>query len=141
MKTKLNLSLMVLVLTTISCSKIERGNNTLTESLNNAGNVLFYTNAQMILNCGEFDVDIYIDNVLVGTLTRAFLPTGSVPSCNEVNSEEIVKIQKKEGSYSYVALINCSNYGKCEGEFIVSKDSCTKVFLDIYKCETLNKQK
>ena len=87
MKTKLNLSLMVLVLTTISCSKIERGNNTLTESLNNAGNVLFYTNAKMILNCGEFDVDIYIDNVLVGTLTRAFLPTGSVPSCNEVNRE------------------------------------------------------
>ncbi len=108
-----------------------------TTNLDNVGNVLFYTNAQMVLNCGEFDVDIYIDSVLVGTLTRASLPVDSIPSCNEVSNEEILKVQKEEGSYSYYALLNCSEYGKCKGEFIVSKDSCTKVFLDINKCQTL----
>ena len=108
-----------------------------TTNLDNVGNVLFYTNAQMVLNCGEFDVDIYIDSVLAGTLTRAYLPVDSIPSCNEVSNEEILKVQKEEGSYSYYALLNCSEYGKCKGEFIVSKDSCTRVFLDINKCQTL----
>jgi len=108
-----------------------------TLSPDKSGNVLFYTNAQMVLNCGEFDVDIYIDSVLNGTLTRAFLPVDSIPSCNEVNKEEILKVQKEEGLYSYYALLNCSNYGIFKGEFIVSKDSCTKVFLDMFKCQTL----
>lgn len=101
------------------------------------GYVLFYTNAQMVLNCGEFDVDIYIDSVLNGTLKRAFLPIDSIPSCNDLSNEEILKVQKEEGSYSYYAFLNCSDYGICTGVFNVSKDSCTKVFLDINRCQTL----
>jgi|GEM_PF-1467600 len=106
-------------------------------NLNKSGHVLFYTNAQMVLNCGEFDVDIYIDSVLSGTLTRAFLPIDSVPSCNAIYNEEVLKIQKEEGSYNYYALLNCSKYGMCEGKFNISKDSCTIVFLDINKCQIL----
>lgn len=93
--------------------------------------VTFYTNAQSALNCGPFDVEVYIDNSLVGILKEPYLPISETPECNASSSETILTINKPEGEYEFSARLTCSETFKYIGDFRVKKDSCSLVYIDL----------
>ena len=88
-------------------------------------------NTKNFLNCGPFDVDIYIDNILVGTLEEPFLPLSETPDCNANSSNTILTIDKPEGEYEFTARLTCSETLKYIGDFKVKKDSCSLVYIDL----------
>ena len=94
-------------------------------------NVIFYTNAQAVLNCGLFDVEIYMDSSLVGVIKEPLVPLDSTPDCNSTNSETILVIDKPEGEYEFTARLTCSETLKYLGTFIVNMDSCSLVYVDL----------
>ena len=115
-------SIMYLI-TLISCEK--------KDEYNYDGEVSFYTNAQAFLNCGEFDVDVYIDGNKIGALSRPvpILATDKQPNCGDPLT---LTIKKEIGEYVYLAEGECGYDDlKWEGNFQIMKDSCTKIFLDI----------
>lgn len=93
--------------------------------------VTFYTNAQAVLNCGSFDVEIYIDNSLEGIIKEPYLPLDDTPECNSNNSETLLVIEKPEGEYEFTARLTCSETLKYLGEFRVKNDSCSLVYIDL----------
>ncbi|MBN2519931.1 MAG: hypothetical protein JXB17_05465 [Bacteroidales bacterium] len=95
------------------------------------GTVTFYTNAQFALNCGPFDVEIYIDSSLVGILEEPFLPISETPECNVNSSKTILTINKPEGEYKFSARLTCSETLKYLSDFKVKKDSCSLVYIDL----------
>lgn len=95
------------------------------------GNVIFYTNAQAMLNCGPFDVDVYIDDELIGTISEPFVEDEE-PDC--VNTSETLMVSKKAGKYNYTAKMDCGQDGEWTGEFQIIHDSCLRIFLDIEDC-------
>ena len=97
----------------------------------NSGKVTFYTNAQAVLNCGPFDVDIYINNSLIGTIKEPYLPLDDTPECNSNSSETLLVIEKSEGDYEFTARLTCSETLKYMGDFKVKKDSCSLVYIDL----------
>lgn len=114
------LSILILVGFLISCDKE-----------NNTGKVTFYTNAQAVLNCGPFDVEIYIDNSLEGIIKESYLPLNETPECNSSNSETLLVIEKPEGDYEFTARLTCSETLKYIGDFKVKNDSCTLVYINL----------
>ncbi len=100
----------------------------LKESDSNKGNVIFYTNAQALLNCGPFNVDVYIDSNLVGSITNAYVDEIK-PDC--IESDFTIKAEMAVGDYKYYAVPNCGNFNNWSGEFNVFHDSCNYIFLDI----------
>ena len=114
-------SIMYLI-TLISCEK--------KDEYKNDGEVSFYTNAQAFLNCGEFDVDVYIDSIKIGVLSKPLpiLATDKQPDCGDPLT---LTIKKKTGEYVYSAEGKCGSNLKWEGDFQIMKDSCTKIFLNI----------
>lgn len=114
------LSILILVGFLISCDKE-----------NNTGKVTFYTNAQAVLNCGPFDVEIYIDNSLEGIIKEPYLPLNETPECNSSNSETLLVIEKPEGDYEFTARLTCSETLKYIGDFKVKNDSCTLVYINL----------
>lgn len=127
MKRKFISLLFVLCLFFISCK----------DDNNNQGNAIFYTNAQYVLNCGDFNVDVYIDKEYCGTLSRPFLDK---PTCSTTSTDgSILKVIKDEGLHDYYAVIKCSNMpDTCKGTFSINSHNCTIVFLNV---ESLNKKK
>ncbi len=99
------------------------------------GRIVFYTNAQAMLNCGPFDVDVYIRNNSVGLISEPYIDD-TPPECN--NSSSTLMIERKPGFYAYNAKINCGQYGEWSDEFEVVSDSCTHIFLDISNCNPKN---
>ncbi len=97
----------------------------------NTGKVTFYTNAQLVLNCGPFDVEVYIDSSLAGTLESSFLPTNEAPACNASPGKTILSVNKPEGEYEFTARLTCSETLKYLGNFKIKKDSCSLVFIDL----------
>jgi hypothetical protein len=95
------------------------------------GYVLFYTNAQFLLNCGEFDVNIKIDGTKKGAINQAFLPINDVPLCEPNDTNRTVKIKLETGVYNYTADFYCSNNNHWNGNFNIEKDRCTIIFLDL----------
>ena len=94
------------------------------------GFVLFYTNAQVMVNCGPFDLLVYIDNKLAGVLEQPFLPLDSVPACNSDNSSSLLILKKETGKYNYNTTFR-PGLSDWTGEFEIKKDSCTKVYIDL----------
>ncbi len=121
MKKILIISILIVV-ALISCDK---------ENDENHGKVTFYTNAQAVLNCGSFDVEIYIDNSLEGVIKEPYLPLDNAPECNSKNSETLLVIDKPEGDYEFTARLTCSETLKYMGEFRVKNDSCSLVYIDL----------
>ena len=121
MRISLILSFLIIA-TLLSCNK---------EDERISGKVTFYTNAQLALNCGSFDVDIYIDNSLIGTLEEPFLPLDEAPDCNANSSKSILTIDKPEGEYEFTARLTCSETLKYIGNFKVKQDSCSLVYIDL----------
>ena len=99
------------------------------------GNVVFYTNAQAMLNCGPFNVDVYIENDSVGLISEAYVDD-TYPDC--LNSTMTVKFENKVGIYNYTARMDCGQYGEWKGELEILPDSCTYIFLDINSCNPKN---
>jgi hypothetical protein len=95
------------------------------------GKVAFYTNAQTVLNCGSFDVEIYVNNSLIGTIEEPYLPLDETPECNSNTSETLLVIEKPEGDYEFTARLTCSETLKYMGDFKVKKDSCSLVYIDL----------
>lgn len=126
MKTKKILLIVPFLFMIIGTGGCEKNNN-----LPQKGKVVFYTNAQAMLNCGIFNVDIYINNDSVGSIIESYT-SDSYPDC--VNSTMTVAVEKKIGKYNYVAKIDCGQYGVWTGEFDIVPDSCTYIFLDIKNC-------
>ena len=91
MKRSIILSILILASFLTSCEK------------QGTGKVTFYTNAQAVLNCGSFNVEVYINKTLVGTIKKPFLPLGESPKCNSSNSDSTLVIEKPEGDYEYTA--------------------------------------
>jgi len=95
------------------------------------GKIVFYTNAQALLNCGPFNVNIFIDDGLVGSISKPYIEE-AYPDC--VNSTATLLVDKNSGKYSYTAEMNCGQYGAWVGEVEIYPDSCIYVFLDIDDC-------
>lgn len=93
--------------------------------------VLFYTNAQAMLNCGSFDVEIYIDGSLEGIIKKPLTQEDENIDCNYGNSDFILILEKPEGNYSFTAKLTCSEALEYLGEFTVKNDSCSVVFIDL----------
>lgn len=125
MKTKL-LFIIITSFIIVSCEKNE--NNTIKDF----GYVLFYTNAQFVLNCGEFDVNVYINDSIAGKIKQPFLPIDSVPYCESNNTASVLKLKKMVGIYNYSADFYCSNKNQWSGNFKIVKDSCTIISLDAW---------
>ncbi len=118
----------VIILMAFSCDKKD-------DNSNNEGKIVFYTNAQAILNCGPFNVDIYIDNDSVGSISEPYIED-THPDC--INSTLTVMLEKKTGKYNYTAKLDCGQYGEWSGEFEIIPDSCTFIYLDINQCNPKN---
>ena len=91
------------------------------------GTVLFYTNIQFFLNCGPFDVEIYINGEYKGKIVQPLLPIDSIPNCNSIDSLTILKIELPVGQYDYEAKASCLEYIDISGEFIITEEGCTIV--------------
>ena len=113
---KIRISILILILVTlVSCKKNDEYD----------GEVTFYTNAQALLNCGPFDVYVYINDEKVGTLSQPLpiIETDPKPKCGDPLT---FTIKKKKGDYSFSAEGECGFENlKWEGEFQIVKDSCT----------------
>jgi len=97
------------------------------ESIFNRGSVVFYSDAHALLNCGPFDMDIFIDDNKIGSLSDSYDGKDD-PQCK--NSSSTVKHKLKIGIYEYRATIDCSESGEWNGTFTIGADSCTHVFID-----------
>jgi len=94
---------------------------------NDSGEVSFYTDAQAWLNCGPFGVHVYIDDMEIGTL---FNPIVDIqPNCGDSLT---LTVQIQEGNHTYSAEADCA-YLKWEGNFQITKDHCTLIFLDCHE--------
>nr|WP_319509620.1 hypothetical protein [uncultured Draconibacterium sp.] len=101
------------------------------DSDKNTGNVLFYTNAQAMLDCGPFDVEIYIDGALEGIIEKPVTQASENVDCSFGNSEFVLVIEKPEGDYEFTAKLTCSENAEYLGEFSAKKDSCSVVYIDL----------
>ena len=92
------------------------------------GKVVFYTDAQAMVNCGPFIVDIYIGDDLEGSISEPYVEE-SIPDC--INSTLTVVLEKETGVYNYTAIAECGQYGMWSGEINILPNTCSVVFLDI----------
>ena len=119
-------SLLLLCLLLLSCSKNDD---------RHTGNVLFYTNAQAMVNCGPFDVEIYIDGSMEGIIKEPVTEAYDNIDCSFGTSEFVLVIEKPEGHYAFTAKLTCSENAEYLGEFSAKKDSCAVVFIDLSRDE------
>jgi len=124
---KTHLILFLLLMATLSVVSCDDN----TETPKGKGKVVFYTNAQAKLNCGPFDVDVFIADEFIGSISEPYLDD-TPPECKD--STLTVIMEKQAGVYEYTAEMDCGNYGQWSGEFEIFPDSCNKVFLDINNC-------
>ena len=113
--------MIIILFSLVSCEKNEEYD----------GEVTFYTNAQALLNCGPFNVYVYVDGEKVGALSQPLpiLKTDPQPNCGDPLT---LTIKKKKGDYSFSAEGECAYENLTwEGDFQIMKDSCTRIFLDL----------
>lgn len=115
-----------ILFTTASCEE---------ENKNDTGKVIFYTNAQAILNCGPFDVSVFINNDSIGAISDPYIEQ-SQPDC--LQSSSTLLLDKKVDTYTYSAKLDCNNYGEWNGTFEVISGNCILIYLDINECNLLD---
>jgi len=103
-----------------------------TDNSEGEGRIVFYTDAQAKLNCGPFDVEIFIENDFVGSISEPYLNDTSPEG---KDSTLTVIVEKQAGVYEYTAKMDCGNYGQWTGEFEISPNLCSMVFLGINDCK------
>ena len=98
------------------------------------GKVLFCTNSH-IMNC-VFEIEISIDGEKAGTLNAGSFYSDIDCYCeNSANKGLLIPLEKGEHTYSAHEL-KCSavnTTGSWLGNFSIAKDSCTVIFLDVFK--------
>ena len=114
------------------------------ESSIDSTKVYFYTNAHLYVDCGPFDVNVYVDDKLCGTLRLS--ATEEFNPCEKGEDEffhedEVEKIEdgffldvevEKNREHTYKAVSECGTSKELKGEFCFSDDECHSVFLDFY---------
>lgn len=99
------------------------------------GYVLFYTNAQFLLNCGDFDVNVYINDSKKGVINKPYLPLDSIPSCETTDTNTALKLKMEVGTYNYYADFYCSKNNQWTGNFDIKENSCTIIYLSLSQTE------
>ena len=89
------------------------------------GHVVFYTHIQALLNCGEFGVDIMLDNEKLGTLEKPFLPFDSIPDCETIEDGTVLSLNLPEGEYQIIAVCNCGGDLRDTVIISVATSECT----------------
>lgn len=124
-----NLLLAALILAAFAGCKKDK------ESSTDSTKVYFYTNAHLYVNCGPFDVNVYVDDKLCGTL-RLSAPEEFNP-CEEKGEYRFfleVEVEKNR-EHIYHAVSECGTSKVLKGGFCFSDDECHSVFLDFYEGE------
>ena len=120
-KIRVSILLIIILFSLVSCEKNEEYD----------GEVTFYTNAQALLNCGPFNVYVYVDGEKVGALSQPLPILKTDPQPNSGDPLTLT-IKKKKGDYSFSAEGECAYENLTwEGDFQIMKDSCTRIFLDL----------
>jgi len=114
-----NTLIIIFLIIIIGCEKNDDGTY---------GKIVFYTNAQAMLNCGPFDVNVYIDDKRVGSLSNPVFNNESELNCTK--SKFTIVINRPPGHYTCKATA-CSSL-VWHNEIDVIEGTCTNVFLDIY---------
>ena len=98
--------------------------------------VFFYTNAQIVTNCGDFNVDVYIDEEYKGTLQTAYSADETSILCNEkVEDGSLLTVNLKQGKHTYKAIPDCVENRVFYGEFKIEFSECQSVFIDLLNSE------
>ena len=124
MKTNMMLVVLIVFLSNLLPYGCTDNNDIITQE----GKIVFYTNAQAILNCGSFNVNIYIDNELVGKLHEPYLDIQK-PECNNSTTTTLV-LEVKVGEHKFHTSMDCQNSNNWSSVIDVYRDSCTYVYLD-----------
>ena len=122
------LCLLLVAVTSVSC-----------ESEPEQGNIVFYTHIQAALNCGEFGVDIMLDNEKMGTLENPFLPLDSVPDCAVIDDGTVLSLDLPEGDYQFIAIGNCGTNLRDTVSISVGSSECSAV--EILEIESVRQPK
>ena len=118
------ISALLILAAFVSCKKDKESDST---------KVFFYTNAQMIVNCGPFGVDVYVDDKLCGTLENPYFDKEvSIPCDMKDTNGAILAVEFEKGNHKFKAVGNCNDM-VCSGEFNVTNDDCQSVFIDFSK--------
>ncbi len=115
----------------------------------NDGNVIFYTNAHLVINTPAFLVTtVFVDSTFVGALTTADYfesqyqlgvaddeQTIEPPNDDYETDASVLNIPMSEGEHSFYAFFGISPTCRMgvKGTFTITKGECTKIFLDAYK--------
>lgn len=104
------------------------------DSSSDSTKVYFYTNAHTRVNCGGFDVNVYVDDKLCGVLQNSFIPEGVNPCEEKGGDGHILVVEvEKDIEHTYTAVSECGINWVCKGGFCFSDNECHSVFLDFYE--------
>jgi hypothetical protein len=94
--------------------------------------ILFYTNAQLVTNCGSFNVNVYVDDKLVGTLQTAYSAKSTSISCDTKDEDGgILAVEVEKGKeHTYIAIGDCKTNMIRTGAFCLSDFDCMSIFID-----------
>lgn len=104
-----------------------------------SGEILFYTNAQAMLNCGPFDVTVYLDGDDAGTLFNPYV-SDTRPNLQESDGSILI-VEREPGHYTYSACFNCGDSPHiCDGYITIVASQKSYVFLNIDSFQTETNQ-
>ena len=115
-KTLLWFCFLLLVVFSVSC-----------ESDPEQGNIVFYTKIQLLLNCGEFGVDIMLENEKMGTLAKPFWPHDGLPDCETNDDGTLLSLNLSEGEFQFIAVANCGGDLRDTVIISVTESECSVV--------------
>ena|GEM_PF-2543032 len=123
---------LVLAMLFASCEKDDKKDSIETTK------TVFYTNAQIVTNCGDFNVDVYIDEEYKGTLQTAYSAGETSILCNaKAEDGSLLIVNLKQGKHTYKAIPDCVEKEVYYGEFNIENTGCQSVFIDIFNSEII----
>jgi hypothetical protein len=75
----------------------------------------------------SYFIEIYVDNAALGLLWEPY-EQDAPPDC--IGSNTTLFLERKIGTYGYIAKSSCGDI-EWRGDFKLSPDSCTLIFLDV----------
>jgi len=91
------------------------------------GRLVFYTNIPAFVDCKDAKVDIYVDSIYAGSISKATI-FDTLTSCHQSNSTLVV--EKDTGDVNYYAKISCGDMSTRTLTVKVEKGFCQKIHLD-----------
>ena len=99
------------------------------EKTDYSGKAVIYTNAQALVNCGQWNVQIYIDGKKAGTLELPYTSDAS-PSCDDSGGSNVLVLAMRPGAYTCTAKFDCSSFPDWNSSFEIKADSCSRIYID-----------